>query len=180
MKKENKTSPIAEADTIVNKRSEERDRQYGGFTEAMIKTAKIATELCNKEITTEDAFKVLMALKLSRLSHSPKFDSFVDLIGYTEGWWNYLEEKELLDVQQRQAEWQDTMTVAAGTKPHSEHCECKDCRDKPHSGRTLECEMCDGVGWYEGGPHLRTTCETCGGTGRVPAPNKPNPIRRKK
>lgn len=84
-------SPLKEADKIVNSRSEERDREYGGFTAGMIKTAKIATELCGKEITTEDAFKVLMALKLSRLSHSAKFDSMVDLIGYTEGWWNAIQ-----------------------------------------------------------------------------------------
>lgn len=87
-------SPLAEADKIVNQRAEERDRDYGGFSAAMIKTSKIATELCNKEITPEDTFKVLMALKLSRLSHSAKFDSFVDLIGYTEGWFNYLKERD--------------------------------------------------------------------------------------
>lgn len=63
----------------------------------MIKAAKIASELCNKEVTPEDAYKVLMSLKLSRLAHSAKFDSFVDLIGYTEGWWNYLQEKQSED-----------------------------------------------------------------------------------
>lgn len=91
----NNNSPLAVADSIVNKRSDERDREYGGFTTGMIKTAKIATELCNKEITPEDAYKVLMALKLSRLSHSIKFDSLVDLIGYTEGLWNYLNQEKI-------------------------------------------------------------------------------------
>lgn len=85
-------SPLQEADKIVNKRTEERDREYGGFTESMAKTARIATELCGKEILTSDAFMVLIALKLSRVSHSPKFDSFVDLIGYAEGLWNYIQE----------------------------------------------------------------------------------------
>lgn len=89
-----KLSPLAEADKIVNKRAEERDRDYGGFSASMMKTAVIASELCNKQITTEDCFKVLMALKLSRLSNSNKLDSFTDLIGYTEGWWNFIQEKD--------------------------------------------------------------------------------------
>ena len=91
-------SPLAEADKIVNHRRDERDREYGGFSKGMIKTAKIATELCNKEITPDDAYKILMALKLSRFSHSPKFDSFVDLIGYAEGWYNYIQEEQNMDV----------------------------------------------------------------------------------
>lgn len=82
-----------EADKIVNHRRDERDREYGGFSQGMIKTAKIATQLCNKVITPEDTFKILMALKLSRLAHSIKFDSLVDLIGYTEGLWNFIQEK---------------------------------------------------------------------------------------
>jgi len=27
------------------------------------------------------------------------------------------------------------------------------------------CDRCDGVGWYEGGKTLQTTCEACAGTG---------------
>lgn len=123
-------SPLMVANGIVNSRSEERDREYGGFTVGMIKTAKIATELCGKEITPDDAFKVMMALKLSRLAHSPKFDSMVDLIGYTEGWWNYIQEHLEL-IKQNQADWQDILTTAAGIKPsHTKHCECKICRNK--------------------------------------------------
>lgn len=30
-----------------------------------------------------------------------------------------------------------------------------------------ECDLCDGCGWYEGGPTLITTCGTCSGTGFV-------------
>lgn len=82
-------SPLREADQIVNKRVGDRDKEYGGFTDSMKKTAEIASLLCDKRITTTDAFKVLMALKLARMAHSPKFDTFVDLIGYAEGLWNY-------------------------------------------------------------------------------------------
>jgi hypothetical protein len=31
----------------------------------------------------------------------------------------------------------------------------------------IECDLCDGCGWYEGGPTLETQCERCGGTGQV-------------
>lgn len=31
----------------------------------------------------------------------------------------------------------------------------------------VECDYCDGCGWYEGGPTLMTTCEKCGGNGFV-------------
>lgn len=30
-----------------------------------------------------------------------------------------------------------------------------------------ECDQCDGCGWYEGGPTLKTTCEHCNGTGQI-------------
>lgn len=83
------TSPCLKANDIVNNRSEEHDRRHGPFSEGMRKAAVIATELCNKEITPEDAFKILMALKLSRIAFSVEFDSMVDLCGYTEGLWNF-------------------------------------------------------------------------------------------
>lgn len=188
----NKKSPIAEADMIVNKRSEERDREYGGFSAGLIKTAKIATELCGKEITPDDAFKILMSLKLSRLSHSPKFDSFVDLIGYTEGWWNYLEEKKLMDLQSCDGypNCDCTGTCREAIEfghPHSKlqpgeagsnicncmggiQCDaCKDADEAIKQANSIECDVCNGKGWFEGNnPHTRISCEQCGGTGRVP------------
>jgi len=32
---------------------------------------------------------------------------------------------------------------------------------------SVECDQCDGCGWYEGGTTLRTTCEGCNGTGII-------------
>jgi hypothetical protein len=84
-----KESPILRADKIVNKRSEEQERRHGPFSAGMKKAAIIASELCNKEITPEDTYKVLIALKLSRISHSIEIDSMTDLIGYTEGLWKF-------------------------------------------------------------------------------------------
>lgn len=81
--------PSLRAHLIVNERSEEQERRHGPFTEGMIKAAQHATLLCNKEITAEDMYKVLIALKLSRISHSVELDSMTDLCGYVEGLWNY-------------------------------------------------------------------------------------------
>ena len=66
---------LKEADKIVNKRAEEKERMYGPFSESMGKTALVATVLCNKEITTEDVYLILTALKLSRHSYGCKDDS---------------------------------------------------------------------------------------------------------
>jgi hypothetical protein len=81
--------PCERADQIVNHRSEEQERRHGPFSNGMFKASVIATELCNKQITTEDMYKILIALKLSRISHSIELDSMTDLCGYTEGLWNF-------------------------------------------------------------------------------------------
>ena len=86
---------LKQADEIVNHRAQEKERQYGPFTESMRKAAAIATELCNKEITTDDFFKCMMALKLSRLAFSHKPDTFVDLAAYLGALSNKLQEDDL-------------------------------------------------------------------------------------
>ena len=48
---------LKEADDIVNSRSEEKERQYGPFSESMSKAARIASELCNKEIIITQPIK---------------------------------------------------------------------------------------------------------------------------
>lgn len=73
---------LAKADDVVNKRSEEKEREYGPFAGSMAKAARIASELCNKEITQDDMYKCMMALKLSRMAFSPKEDSMLDLVAY--------------------------------------------------------------------------------------------------
>lgn len=37
----------------------------------------------------------------------------------------------------------------------------------PDEVRYQDCGECDGVGWYEGGPTIKTECKKCKGTGRV-------------
>jgi len=80
---------LKKANQIVNERSEEKERQYGNFIECMSKTARIATEMSSKEITTEDAYNVLIALKLARASNKYKEDNLLDAVAYLGSLNNY-------------------------------------------------------------------------------------------
>jgi len=73
---------LEQANEIVNKRAEEKERQYGPFAESMAKAARIASELCNKEFTQDDAYKFMIALKLSRLAYSDKEDTMLDAVAF--------------------------------------------------------------------------------------------------
>lgn len=73
---------LKKADDIINNRSEEKERLYGSFAESMAKAGRIASEMCNKEITADDMYKIMIALKLSRLAYSSKEDTMLDAVGY--------------------------------------------------------------------------------------------------
>ena len=70
-----------------------REKEYGEFSESMAKSARIASELTNKDITTEDFFKCMIALKLARLAYNTKYDTILDGIGYLAGLEDYLKDK---------------------------------------------------------------------------------------
>ncbi len=80
---------LKEADDIVNSRSEEKERQYGPFSESMSKAARIASELCNKEITTDDFYKCMIALKMSRMAYSKKQDTLLDCVAFVGAYNNF-------------------------------------------------------------------------------------------
>ena len=84
---------LDQANKIVNERAEESAREYGPFSESMAKAAIIASELCNKEITTEDFYKCMIALKLSRLAYSLKEDTLLDAVAYIGALDNFEKEK---------------------------------------------------------------------------------------
>lgn len=84
---------LEQANDIIFKRDEEKDRQYGPFSDSMSKAARVATEMCNKEITTEDFFKCMIALKISRMAYNHKHDTMLDAIGYIAGLDDYLKNK---------------------------------------------------------------------------------------
>lgn len=73
---------LEKANEIINLRSEEKEREYGPFNKSMSKAASIASELCNKEITTEDFYKCMIALKISRMAYNLKEDTLLDAVAY--------------------------------------------------------------------------------------------------
>jgi DNA-binding protein H-NS len=84
---------LEKANEITNKRSEEKERMYGPFEESMSKAAKIATLMTSKTITTEDMYKCMVALKLSRESYSHKEDNLLDAVSYLGSMNNYINNK---------------------------------------------------------------------------------------
>ena len=82
---------LKEANKIVNKRSEEKTRMYGNFHKCMKKTAKIASLMSNKPISTVEVYNVLIALKLSRQSNAHKEDNLLDAVAYMGSLNNLLE-----------------------------------------------------------------------------------------
>ena len=85
------------ADQIVNHRAEEKERQYGPFSESIERTAKLYNLLKSKDepdITAEGVFKVLIALKLSREAYGHKEDNLLDGVAYIGALNNYIESKK--------------------------------------------------------------------------------------
>lgn len=80
---------LLKANEIVNERAEEKTREYGPFDQSMTKAAIIASELCNKHISTEDFYKCLIALKMSRMAYNLKEDTLLDAVAYIGALDNY-------------------------------------------------------------------------------------------
>ena len=85
-------SILEQADDIVNKRSEESDRQYGGFSEGFNRAAQIASGMTGREWSAHDMFAAMVALKLSRQSFNHKRDNLLDCVAYLGAWQNYIDE----------------------------------------------------------------------------------------
>jgi len=83
---------LSKANEIINKRAEEKERQYGPFDKSMEKAAIVASELCNKVITTEDFYKCMIALKISRMAYNLKEDTLLDAVAYIAALNNYSNE----------------------------------------------------------------------------------------
>ena len=82
---------LEKANDIIFKRGEEKEREYGPMSLCNKKAAIIASVLCSKKISVEDMYKMQIALKLARESHSHKEDNLLDLISYVAGYNNYKE-----------------------------------------------------------------------------------------
>ena len=80
---------LAEANQIINERSEEKERMYGPFSEGMDKAAQIATAMTGKDISGRDMYMCMVALKLSRESYNSKEDNLLDAVAYLGALNNY-------------------------------------------------------------------------------------------
>ena len=89
-----KESILKIADGIINNRSEEKERQYGPFSEGMERAAKIASGMTGKDFVAEDMYAALVALKLSRHSYNYREDNLLDAVAYLGGLDNYIKEKK--------------------------------------------------------------------------------------
>ena len=73
---------LQEANQIVFERSEEKQRQYGPFHEGMERAAMIFKGATGKDLTADDMYIALVALKLSRHSYNYKRDNLLDAVAY--------------------------------------------------------------------------------------------------
>lgn len=88
---------LKRANEIVNERSEEKERQYGPFSESMQRAAALYNLMSpgNQQITVEGMYKAMIALKLSREACAHKEDNLLDAVAYIGAMNNYLEDEQL-------------------------------------------------------------------------------------
>jgi|TARA_B110000238_G_C15714059_1_gene263828 hypothetical protein len=89
-----KKTILAEADGIVNNRDEEKERQYGPFSEGMDRAASIFNGMTGLEVTGKEMYMALIALKFSRESYNHKRDNLLDSVAYIQGLENYINKKD--------------------------------------------------------------------------------------
>ena len=87
-------SILLKAHAIAHERREEKERQYGPFDESMSKAARVASELCNKHISTEDFYKCMVALKISRMAYNLKEDTMLGAVAYVSALDEYNKAKD--------------------------------------------------------------------------------------
>jgi len=73
---------LKQANSIVNDRSEEKEREYGPFSNSMSKASLIASELTGLNISTEQFYLCMVALKMSRMAYNLKEDTLMDCAAY--------------------------------------------------------------------------------------------------
>lgn len=90
----NKKSILKEADEIINNRSEEKERQYGPFSEGMDRAASIFNGMTGLTVTGKEMYMALIALKFSRESYNHKRDNLLDAVAYIGALDNYIKENK--------------------------------------------------------------------------------------
>jgi hypothetical protein len=84
---------LEEANNIVNKRSEEKERMYGPFEEGMDNAAKILSGMTGMTLDGTFMYKAMIALKLSRECYNHKEDNLLDAVAYLGSLNNYFNNK---------------------------------------------------------------------------------------
>lgn len=82
MKNNKSNNILKKAIDVIYDRKSEKAKEYGPFEESMASAARIATEMTGKEITTQDFYKCMIALKFARLRYNSKEDTFMDAAAY--------------------------------------------------------------------------------------------------
>tara|TARA_R110000744_G_scaffold33416_4_gene78441 strand:+ start:4490 stop:4756 length:267 start_codon:yes stop_codon:yes gene_type:complete len=85
---------LKKADEIINDRKQEKERMYGPFEKGMDRAAHIAKGMTGKNITAEDVYACMVALKLSRHSYNYKEDNLLDAVAYLGSLNNYINNKK--------------------------------------------------------------------------------------
>jgi len=94
---------LEKANEIINKRSEEKERQYGPFSEGMERAASIASGMTGRTWSANDMYIAMIALKFSRQSYNFKEDNLLDAVAYIGAWQNYIDEKN------QEVQWDDDL-----------------------------------------------------------------------
>lgn len=81
---------LLKAHRIISERAEEKERQYGPFSEGIERASMIAKGITGKNIEPKDVYAILVALKLSRHSYNYKEDNLLDAVAYLGALDNYL------------------------------------------------------------------------------------------
>ena len=84
---------LKKANEIVNERSEEKEREYGAFSEGFERAAQIASGMSGRTWNADDMFIAMIALKFSRQSYNFKEDNLLDAAAYIGAWQNYIDEQ---------------------------------------------------------------------------------------
>ena len=85
---------LKRADEIINQRSEEKEREYGPFSEGMQRAAQIASGMSGRQWTAHDMYIAMIALKFSRQSYNHKTDNLLDAVAYIGAWENFIQESQ--------------------------------------------------------------------------------------
>lgn len=91
---------LEQANNIVNKRAEEKERQYGPFHESLTRAAAIYNAMAPRDkpaLDPEDIYRVMIALKLSREAYAHKEDNLLDAVAYIGAMNNYLEGQHIAE-----------------------------------------------------------------------------------